>query len=86
MAMPPLLRAALVALPLGLAACDEVVLAGGPAPVAPAQYYAPPPPPPYYAPRPPRRVCWVERRRVWVRDAWGRPVPVVQRRRVCDWR
>lgn len=75
--------AALIALPLSLTAC----VVAPPPPPGPPVYVAPrpvmAPPPVYVAPPPPPRRCWMESRRVWTRDQWGRPVQVVQQQRVC---
>jgi hypothetical protein len=81
----PLILLAAVAI-LGLAV-PAAAQPWGPPPGAPPGYYPPPYPPPHYRPHPrPRRVCWVEQRWVWVRDAWGRPFQQLVPREVCAWR
>ncbi len=37
----------------------------------------------YYVVAPVRRTCWIETRRVWVRDYWGRPVPRLVTQEIC---
>lgn len=73
--------AALAGMPLMLSAC-VVAPPPPPGPVVVAPRPVGPPPPVYVAP-PPARRCWVESRRVWTRDQFGRPVQVVQQQQVC---
>ncbi len=81
--MSRLASAALIALPLALSACVVAPPPPGPPVYAPPRPVVVAPPPPVYVAPPPARRCWMESRRVWTRDQFGRPVQVVQQQQVC---